>query len=79
MRYQVRLVLDNGRVIPGPIFPKARYQKFQEVIDHLHEYNVLRWHYGSYRVVIPEEMLKRSHGEIRRIGLIRRFIAWWRS
>lgn len=79
MRYQLRLVLDNGRVIRGPIFPKSAYDRFKGIADRLEEYSVLRLSYGSHRIVVPQGMLQRSYAEIRRVGLVRRFIAWWRS
>lgn len=77
--YQLRVVLDNGQVIYGPVFNKDEYKQQKDFLQHYHELESLRMRYGTHFVVIPASMIQRSYAEIRRVGVIRLLLSWWRS
>lgn len=78
-RYQMRVTLDNGRVIRGPIFTSDDYEEWRKLIDQYQKFDVFRFSDGFRRVVIPEGLLTRSYVELRRISLLRAMLlTLWR-
>lgn len=77
--YQLRVTLDNGRVIRGPVFSDDDFDRWKELVDQYNKFDVFRISDGFRRIVIPEGLLTRSYVELRRISRIRAILlALWR-
>lgn len=69
--YQVRITLDNGRVIRGPFLSQGDYEEWDALLSRYNEFDVFRFSDGFRRVIIPEGLINRSYVEIRRASLLR--------
>lgn len=69
--YEIRITFDTGRKIHGPVFSDDDREQFVGLVNHYDDLGDIKLEDAWRRIVIPQEMLKRSYIEIRRISWLR--------